>query len=391
VLRRVAVVGASQAGLSAVRALRKEGFDGTLRLIGAESRPPYQRPPLSKQVLAGVWGPERTDLGFDDSLETELILANPAVGLDLGRRRLQLAQGPPVDFDGLVIATGASPRPLPGLPAGLSGLHYLRTVEDCLAIRAELAGGPRVVIIGAGFIGSEVASTCRSLGLEVTVLEALPAPLERALGPAMGAALGELHRDHGVDLRLSTAVEAVVGRGRVEGVRLAGGELLPADLVVVGVGVAPGTGWLESSGLRLDDGVVCDRTCAAAPGVVAAGDVARWDHVLFGLGLRVEHWDNAVGQGEAAAATLLAGPEGARPYAPVPFFWSDQYDTKIQFVGTTTPDVSVEVVEGSVPERRFVATYRRAGTLVGALLVGSPHRMPAYRKMVAERHSLTAA
>jgi NADPH-dependent 2,4-dienoyl-CoA reductase/sulfur reductase-like enzyme len=188
-----------------------------------------------------------------------------------------------------------------------------------------------------------------------------------------------------VDLRLSAAVEGLVGDGKVEAVRLADGVLLPADVVVVGVGVTPATGWLEGCGLEIRDGIVCDESCAAGPDVVAAGDVARWRNPLFATELRVEHWDNAVAQAEAAARRLLEGADGAVAYAPVPYFWSDQYGTKIQFVGTTAPGDSLEVVEGSTSERRFVAAYRRQGTLVGALLVGSPHRMPAYRRMVAER------
>jgi NADPH-dependent 2,4-dienoyl-CoA reductase/sulfur reductase-like enzyme len=268
---------------------------------------------------------------------------------------------------------------------GFEGVHYLRTLDDCLALRAALSASPRVVVVGAGFIGAEVASTCRGLGLDVTVLEALPVPLGRAVGAEMGAVLAELHRDNGVDLRLSAAVEGLVGDGKVEAVRLADGVLLPADVVVVGVGVTPATGWLEGCGLEIRDGIVCDESCAAGPDVVAAGDVARWRNPLFATELRVEHWDNAVAQAEAAARRLLEGADGAVAYAPVPYFWSDQYGTKIQFVGTTAPGDSLEVVEGSTSERRFVAAYRRQGTLVGALLVGSPHRMPAYRRMVAER------
>lgn len=260
----------------------------------------------------------------------------------------------------------------------------LRTLDDCLALRDHLASAAHVVVIGAGFIGSEVAATARSRGLEVTVLEALPIPLSRALGPRMGTACGGLHADHGVDVRCGVTVDRFEGNGRVERVVLGDGSVLEADLVVVGVGVTPSTEWLESSGLELADGVVCDETCAtSAPGVYAAGDVARWFNPLFGTTMRVEHWTNAAEQGTAAARSLLAGARAA-PFAPVPFFWSDQYGTKIQFVGRCGPDHHVQVVHGSVEERRFVAVYGFGGRLVGALAFSWPRLLMEYRRLIAE-------
>jgi NADPH-dependent 2,4-dienoyl-CoA reductase/sulfur reductase-like enzyme len=350
---------------------------------------PYDRPPLSKQVLAGEWDVDRTVLRDEAeyaSLALDLRLGARAVSLDLGARRVVLDDGHAVDFDGLVLATGASPRRLPDMP-GLPGLHLLRTLDDCLAIRAELAARPRVVVVGAGFIGSEVAATCRVRGLDVTLLEALPVPLERALGPEMGAACAELHHDHGVDLRTGVAVAGFDGHDRVERVRLTDGSAVDADVVVVGVGVAPNVDWLTGSGLELADGVVCDARCrTSAPGVVAAGDVARWHNQLFEVDMRVEHWTNATEQGTAAARALLAG-EGAEAFAPVPYFWSDQYDAKIQFVGIAGPDDEVRVVDGSVAERRFVALYGRAGRLVGALALGRPRLLMLYRRLIADRAS----
>lgn len=384
-LRRIVVVGASLAGLSALEVLRQEGYEGELVAVGAETTLPYDRPPLSKQVLQGAWEPEQTalrDAAHYEWLEVDWRLGRRAVALDLAARAVELDGGEPLPFDALVIATGAAPRTLPGTPP-LAGVHVLRTLEDCLALRKELEGGPRVCVVGAGFIGAEVAASCRARGLEVTVLEALPAPLSRALGEDMGAACAALHRDHGVDLRCGVGVAGFDGSGRVERVRLADGGAVEAEVVVVGVGVSPETGWLESSGLPLANGVVCDETCATpAPGVVAAGDVARWPNPLFGEEMRVEHWTNAVEQGGAAARRLLAGPGEARPFAPVPYFWSDQYDVKIQLVGHPGPE-ELRVVDGSVEEHRFVALYGRGGRLVAALAFNRPRPLMGYRKLIA--------
>jgi 3-phenylpropionate/trans-cinnamate dioxygenase ferredoxin reductase component len=386
-LRSIAVVGASLAGLRASEALRHEGFDGRISLIGAEPALPYDRPPLSKQVLAGAWEPDRIQFRTEAelaSLDLDVRLGQPATALDLSRHHVELAGGDRVTFDGLVIATGASPRRLPTAEP-LEGVHVLRTLDDCLAIRAGLGRGPRVVVVGAGFIGSEVAATCHRRGLDVTMLEALPVPLGRALGNTMGAVCGALHRDHGVDLRVGIGVAGFEGSDRVEAVRLADGGLIPADLVVVGVGVTPNTEWLESSGLALGNGVMCDSTCLAAPGVVAAGDVARWPNPLFGTSMRIEHWTNASDQGTHAAHTLLSGPAAAEVFAPVPYVWSDQYDIKIQYVGHNRPDDEVRVVHGSVEELRFVAAYRREERVVAAIGFNAPRVLMKYRNLVARR------
>ena len=386
-------------------------------LVGAEPSLPYDRPPLSKQVLAGEWGPDEIVLRPADdysSLALDMRLGRRATALDLDARAVVLDDGERVAFDGLVIATGCRPRLLPGTPDiagihvlrtlddavatgasprtlpeldGRPGVHTLRTLDDSIRLRAALEQARHVTVIGAGFIGSEVAATCRMSGLDVTLLEALPVPLARALGDEMGAACAELHRDNGVDLRVGVAPAGFDGDEQVERVRLSDGSAIDADVVVVGVGVAPETAWLEGSGLALGDGVLCDASCfASAPGVVAAGDVARWHNPLFGVDMRVEHWTNAAEQGMAAARALLAGA-GAEPFAPVPYFWSDQYDAKIQFVGTCAPDDEVRIVHGSVAERRFVAIYGRAGRLVGALALSRPRLLVAYRRLIAERAS----
>jgi NADPH-dependent 2,4-dienoyl-CoA reductase/sulfur reductase-like enzyme len=388
-VRRVVIVGASLAGLRAAETLRTEGFEGSVVLIGAERHLPYDRPPLSKKLLGGEWEPDRIALRKPDeyaSLDFEMRLGERATALDVHARRVTLASGENIAYDGLVIATGSAPRRLPNQPE-LAGVFELRTLDDCLALRAEFDRSPsRVLVIGAGFIGAEVAATARSRGLEVSVVEALPVPLVRGLGSEMGHACAEIHRDHGVDLHLGTGVERFEGSGRVEAVRLGDGSVVPADVVVVGVGVAPVTDWLADSGLDLRDGVVCDATLnAGAPDVFAAGDVARWPNTLFGDEMRLEHWTNAAEQGAAAAHNLLAtwaGGAGAA-YAPVPFFWSDQYDSRFQFVGRGSGDDDVQVVHGSLAERRFVALYGRAGQLRGALGLSMPKQLMPYRKLLA--------
>jgi 3-phenylpropionate/trans-cinnamate dioxygenase ferredoxin reductase subunit len=383
-LRTLAVVGASLAGLRAAQALRRLGYDGRLVLVGAEKERPYDRPPLSKEILRGEWDADRTALVKPEAwqaLEIDERLGVRAVSLDLARRELALSNGERVGFDGLVIATGAAPRPLPNTPR-LPGIHLLRTLDDALAIRAALEQGPRVAIVGAGFIGLEVAASCRARGLDVVVIEALPQVLVRSVGARMGELVACLHRDRGVDLRVGQGVSGFEGAGRVEAIRLADGKRVPADLVVVGIGVAPETRWLEGSGLALDDGVVCDASCAAAPRVVAAGDVARWENPLFGERMRVEHWTHAVEQGEHAAARLLAGDGAGEPFAPAPFFWSDQYDVKIQFAGRARPEDEIRFAHGTPEDGRFVALFGRGGRLVGALGFNRARRIMDYRKQI---------
>jgi len=382
-VEHVAIVGASLAGLSAAEGLRDGGFDGVITLVGDEPHQPYDRPPLSKELLAGTWEVERVALRpgeHIDKLEVDWRLGRRAVSLDKG---LHLDDGSTIAFDGLVIATGAAPRTIPGTPP-LEGIHTLRTLDDCLALRADLERTPKVAVVGAGFIGAEVAATCYGRGLDVTVIEAMPVPLERALGVDMGGVCASLHSDHGVTVRYGVGVAGFEGGDRVERVTLADGSAVTADVVVVGIGVAPVTDWLAGSGVEVLDGVVCDATCASVsrPDVVAAGDVARWHNPLFGEDMRVEHWDNAIAQGRAAARRLLEGP-GVEPFAPVPYFWSDQYDAKIQFAGRLGDEL--QVIDGSVEERRFAAVYGKAGRLVGVLGMNRPRVVMQYRRKIAER------
>jgi 3-phenylpropionate/trans-cinnamate dioxygenase ferredoxin reductase subunit len=383
--RTIVVVGASLAGLRAAEALRSEGFDGRLVLVGDEPHRPYDRPPLSKHVLAGTRTADDAALPMAEDFEAEWELGVPAAALDVGARRLTLADGRQLDYDGLVVATGATPRRISSIP-DVPGVHVLRTLDDCEALRADLDARPRrVVVVGAGFIGCEVAATARSAGLEVSLVEPLEAPVVRGLGVAMGMVVADLHREHGVDLRLGVGVEGLRHGTRAEGVTLTDGTTLDADVVVVGVGVVPNTAWLAGSGLTVTDGVVCDATCLAAPGVVAAGDVARWPHPTHGE-LRIEHWDNAQDQGAHAARTLLADLAGGtgEPYAPLPWFWSDQYDRKIQVAGRTGSEHDVEVVLGSVEERKFVALYGKDGRLTAVLGMNMPAKVMRWRQHVID-------
>jgi NADPH-dependent 2,4-dienoyl-CoA reductase/sulfur reductase-like enzyme len=383
----VAIVGASLAGLRAAETLRAEGHTGPVVLIGAELHLPYDRPPLSKQFLAGTWGLDRVQLRPSEKiagLHLDLRLGHRAGALDVDGHTLEIDDGSTVRFDGLVLATGAQPRPLPGASPP-AGVHTLRTLEDSIAIgdvvRRE---GARVVVVGAGFIGSEVAATCRGLGARVTVVEALAQPLVRALGPEMGAACGALHLDHDVDLRTGVGVTALRsdGSAAVQGVELDDGTVLDADLVVIGIGVVPTTAWLDGSGLEISNGVVADATLHVADDVVVAGDMARWFDEGLGDHIRIEHWTNAAEQGVAAARNLLAGRADASAYVPVPYFWSDQYDVKIQVIGHPDPDDEVVVVDGSVSERRFVALYGRAGKLRAALGFSRPRQLMGYRPLL---------
>lgn len=392
-LSKIVVVGASLAGLRAVETLRRSGFGGELVMIGAEKHLPYDRPPLSKEILKGVWDTDKLALRRQpwEELRLDLRLGRRATALDTSAKSVALDDGTRERYDALLIATGAFARRLPDQPE-LEGLFTLRSLDDALALRAAFERGPRVLVVGAGFIGSEVAASARARGLAATVIEPLPVPLARGLGERMGSICGELHRDHGVDLRCGVGVVAVEGVGRVERVVLADGTRVAADVVVIGIGAAPDTRWLETSGLRIDDGVLCDAYCAAGPpGVFAAGDVARWQNPLFGESMRVEHWSNAVEQGVYVGERLAGSDAGAEPFAPVPFFWSDQYDVKIQFAGRMRGDDDVRVVAGTLEERRFTALYGRAGRLTGVLCFSRPRDLAKYRRLIAARASFDDA
>ncbi|MFG2790095.1 NAD(P)/FAD-dependent oxidoreductase [Streptomyces sp. NPDC048419] len=374
-MRTITVVGASLAGLSTVRALRAQGYDGEIVVVGEERHDPYDRPPLSKDFLKGDIDADALALGDADeyeALQVDWLLGERAVRLDPADRSLTLSGGRQLCTDAVVVATGASPRMLPGMD-GLAGVHTLRTLDDARALRTELLDGlPRVVVIGAGFIGAEVASTAHRLGLHVTVVEAVDVPLERQLGREMGLVCSSLHSDHGVRLLCGTGVAELVGEDRVTGVRLADGRLLPADIVVVGVGVRPATDWLAGSGVQVDDGVVCDAGGASTvPGVVAVGDVARCPNPFTGRDARIEHWTSATEQAKTAARTLLTG-ESAPGRVTAPYFWSDQYQVRIQVAGHVAPGDRPELVEGNLDSRTFTAVYLRESSPVAVLSLNQP-------------------
>lgn len=397
------IVGASLAGINAARTLRLQGHAGSIIVVDADSERPYDRPPLSKQMLTGEWEPEKILLpAGKENLDLEFRLGVRAKAVDLGARQITLegADGKVANtaFDSLVIASGASARRLPD-SAGIAGVHVVRTLADSLALRAELETGPsRVVVIGAGFIGAEVASSCRKRGIEVTLVEAMPLPLERILGAEMGRVCAQVHIENGVDLRLGTGVlqletETVDGVEKVVGVALTDGTTVATEIVVVGIGVTLNVDWLEGSGLTLDDGVVCDNTLLAAPGVVAAGDIARYPSARFGRMLRVEHWETAIAGGEAAARRLLAEASGETPvvFDPIPWFWSDQYDRKIQLAGRPMPTDTCVVVHGSTDEFRFVALYGDGDRLTGVLGMNRPRHVVQLRALFEEGASFSEA
>ncbi|MFJ9213079.1 NAD(P)/FAD-dependent oxidoreductase [Streptomyces sp. NPDC102264] len=378
-MRTVLVVGASAAGLAAAEALRREGYDGTITLVGDEPRAPYDRPPLSKQILSARWEPDRLPLRSAadlDALGLDLRLGIAATGLELSGRTVHLADGTRLPYDGLIVATGVRPRRLPG-----EGAHVLRTLDDALALRDRLGPGRRLVIVGAGFLGAEAAAVARGLGTEVTLLEPAPVPLAHAVGEEVGRVLSGAHLDHGVDLRTGVTVSEVADGG----VRLDDGEVVEADEVLVAVGSLPNTEWLAGSGLTVRDGLVCDEYSAAAPDVYGAGDVAHWHNPLFGVAMRVEHRTNAAEQGVAAARNLLR-PEARKPFAPMPYFWSDQYDMKIQAFGHLRGHDEVALVEGDFDDRRFMVGYRTGDRLAGVLAVGVPPRaIRPWRAAIASR------
>jgi len=393
------VIGASLAGLRAAEEMKHEGHRGPVIIVGEEIHAPYDRPPLSKQLLSGKWDVGRIHHHAPDVLDTlglEFRLGRRAVGLDTAARTVALDDGNELAYDGLVVATGAVTRRLPGTE-GMPNVWMLRTLDDCLGIRADLAAGgdsPRLVVIGAGFIGSEVAATCQGTGAQVTLLEAYHTPLARVLGDQMGQVCAELHRANGMDLRLSVTIdhlESAPGTADPVTVVLDDGTRIPADAVVVGIGVTPAVGWLEGSGLELDNGVRCDGALFAGDRVVAAGDVANWTRPSTGGPTRVEHWTNAAEGGAASARNLLAGSAAAVPYDPVPFFWSDQYATKIQMLGLPSADDEAVVVSGSAEEGKLVALYRSGERLAAVFTLSQPAKLMGYRPLLAAGASFDEA
>jgi NADPH-dependent 2,4-dienoyl-CoA reductase/sulfur reductase-like enzyme len=376
----IVIVGASLAGLHAAETLRTEGFMGQLTLIGDEPYEPYDRPPLSKQVLTGWVEAENTALPQLPNLGADWRLGVPAARLDLSRRKVDLADGQEVDFDRLLIATGTRARPWPDpQEAALDGVVQLRGRDDASALQRRLVGQPRhVLVIGAGFLGSEVASVCRELGLQVTVAERGPSPLSGALGGFIGNLAAETQREAGVDLRCGASVSSLQGdaQGRLSAAQLDDGSTLDVDLAVVALGALPNTEWLQGSGLGAGPrGVACDAGCRAfdmygivTDDIFAAGDVARSPHALFGYQfLALEHWSNSVEQARVAAHNMLSVDSDRRPHLSVPSFWSNQFGLNIKSVGVPPLGEQIAIVQGSLEERRFVAAYGSQGRVVAAV------------------------
>jgi 3-phenylpropionate/trans-cinnamate dioxygenase ferredoxin reductase subunit len=357
---RFVIVGAALAGGSAAAALREGGFEGEITLIGAEKHLPYNRPPLSKGYLRGQDRFEDqlvNPAGFYSEQRIGLKLGAPAVAIDAGRKTVTLEGGETVPYDRLLVATGGRNRTLTTPGADLAGIFQLRTVEDCDRIRAVATGGRRAVVVGMGFIGSEVAASLRQLSVEVTAIEGHPVPLARVLGPEVGSVLATIHREKGVELVLEDSVAAFEGTGRVERVRTKKGRTLPCDFVVAGIGIVPNTELLAAAGAAVDNGVLVDERCSTTlPDVYAAGDVANHLHPLFGR-LRVEHWNNGFQQGRAAARAMLGDPA---PYDYLHTFWSDQYEHSIQYVGFAA-EWDRLVLRGDLSSRKFLGFYLKEG------------------------------
>ncbi|WP_427869777.1 NAD(P)/FAD-dependent oxidoreductase [Leucobacter luti] len=377
------VVGASLAGIRAAEEARASGWEGPITLVGDEPHAPYDRPSLSKEFLAEGLDPEPQPLAAPEwyaERGVELALGERATALDPARGVLTTTAGER-EFSRAVIATGSAPVRLPGTE-GLAGVVSLRTQEDAAEVRRALDARAKIAVIGGGFIGAEVASAARKRGLSPTIIEGAPVPLVRAVGEEMGGVLAQLHAQHGTDLRCGIGVSGFIGDERVEAVTLADGSLVEADLVVVGIGTRPTTGWLEGSGLELENGLVCDSSLrSSAPNVWAAGDIANWHNPLFGRQMRIEHFTAAAEQG-ARAGRNAALEHDPLPYATVPYFWSDWYGHRIQFAGVATPEF--EVVSGGLDEAHFVVLYRDGDRLAGVLTLNGQRHVMKYRKRIAD-------
>ncbi|WP_107660512.1 NAD(P)/FAD-dependent oxidoreductase [Nocardia suismassiliense] len=383
----VVVVGASLAGFSLVRELRTLGYDGGITVVGDEVHPPYDRPPLSKEFLQGD-----VDIALDDGTDdprTSWLLGRRAVGITsaTGGPGVTLDDGTVVAGQSLVLATGARARSLPSAPA-LTGIHTLRTVDDARAIRASLHTARTAVIVGAGLIGSEIASTAATLGVQVTIVELATDPLAGVLGPRLGALCADLHAANGVGLRTGVAVAEFVGDHRVSAVRLTDGTLLPADAVIIGIGAIPNTEWAQDSPLRIDNGFVTDSHCRTkVPDIYAIGDCARAYHDELGALHRCEHWSNATAQARIVAATLTGAPP-----APVPsnYFWSRQYGRMMQFAGHRRPDDVLRFVDGDPCTPSCTALYERDGVPVAVFAIDNPRLFTRYRKQIERRPAAIA-
>ena len=385
------IIGAGIAGNAAAETLRKHGFDGAVHLVGAEPYRPYDRPPLSKEFLSGAKEQEKLFFKPEDfytEQSIELHLGTEATALDPTSNTVTLSNGETLRYDKLLLATGSRVKTLPIPGSNLQGVHYLRTINDSQAIAQSMNGASRVVIVGAGFIGSEVAAVCKTAGLEVTVLEIQPQPMAHILGEEMGAIYANLHTGRGIDLRLREGISEIRGNSRAEQVITDQGNVIDCDFVVIGIGIAPDTALAESAGLDVDRGILVDESCQTShPDIYAAGDVANWYHPGLGHRLRVEHWDNALNQGSAAAKSMLGAPE---PYSPTLYFWSDQYDLNIQYLGHATQWDEI-AVRGNPSDEKFTAFYLKDGSVHGALVVNNFRDIRPTRTLIGQKTPVTAA
>ncbi|MDQ3864185.1 MAG: FAD-dependent oxidoreductase [Actinomycetota bacterium] len=385
------IVGAGLAGGKAASTLRQNAFDGRVVLIGAEQYPPYERPPLSKEYLRGESSFEQALLQPLDSYgeqDIELRSEVRATRIDVQERTLELDSGEYVAYDKLLFATGVKNRHVPTPGLDLDGVHDLRTVADCDLIRKEISPGRKAVIVGMGFIGSEVAASLRLSGVEVTAIDRNKVPLRRVLGEEVGQVLEEIHRDHGTDLVFEDTVAAFEGSGRVEGVTTKAGRRLACDFVVVALGVEPVAELLTGTGVKIDNGVVVDEYCRTdIEGIYAAGDVANHYHPVFGRHFRVEHWQNALKHGEAAARSMLGAGE---PYQEIPWFWSDQYEHNLQYAGFHR-DWDDLVVRGSMESRSFVAFYRKDERVPAAVAVNRGRDLRRSMPLIRAQRRIDAA
>jgi 3-phenylpropionate/trans-cinnamate dioxygenase ferredoxin reductase subunit len=363
------IVGASLTGAKAAEELRRQGFDGRIVLIGDEPELPYERPPLTKDYLRGESEREKArvhELGFYDEHDIELVTGAHVTSIEPGGRRVHVQGSDGFVYDRLLIATGAEPRRLQLPGAELEGVHYLRTLADCDALRSRLSAGGKVVVVGAGWIGAEFAASARQLGLDVTVIEPAPVPLLRVLGSELGAFYRDVHLAHGVQMRMDTGVEAFEGRGSVTSVRTSDGQSIPCDFVVIGVGVVPRTDLASAAAAKVQDGIVVNQHLqTTVPGVFAAGDVANAWHPFFQRQIRVEHWANALNQGPAAARAMLGQD---LPYDRLPYFFSDQFDVGMEYSGYA-PEWDEIVYRGAVADGEFVAFWIKDKRVIAGMNV----------------------
>ncbi|MCZ4353755.1 FAD-dependent oxidoreductase [Roseovarius aestuarii] len=381
VCARFLIVGASLAGLRAAEALRNSNYKGEIAIVGAETHLPYNRPPLSKQILLGSQSPEDLSFPISDDLDVTWHLGSAATGLNIADREVTLENGKVLSYDRLLIATGVTPF-LPPLPnIDVPGVHSLRTIDDARQLCAEMQPDRRIAIVGAGFIGCEVAASARKRGLDVVVLDQMDRPMARVLPPSLSEVFRTAHEEEGVAFRFGVTVTALEGTDHVTGVTLNTGETIEADIVLIAIGSRPTTDWLEGSGLVLEKGVVCDQSCRALNGdnrIAAAGDIAVWPHLNYGEDrFRIEHWTNAAEQGAAAARALLNDNDA--PYVPLPSFWSDQFSLKLQSIGQPSRAERIEIVAGSLEDRKLVAECWKGDQRVGVIALNMAPKLARYR------------